>query len=373
MLHLDFTISRNQMAIYFYPEDRLFIEKMGYDRPEHNQDLKEIYNLDIIVRTELHMSIEEEAKPYFLANFLYENPRYAERYIQVAVSYEDLARSGQMLAKARLAYLYRFCNSLTLQNKALKYAYEAANAGHIPSQYLYGLMMSDYTWVKKAADSGYHIALCLLGKWYYNGDNGLKKDVSEAKRLWLKSQSSWGAYEIIIDRLSRQDITYDQLASYLQTYVFETEWYHYEFTFLCALYYSLTDEYREAYRWCKLATERGLDCYSMIERLYDKGFVGDQPRSYWENKHAELQGAMLTYQEFTDYAKTEHLRKRTSVEPAASVSLPSSCEAQEGRTSYHWELSKIERARKARRKNILTIILIIGALVLIYMYKHNLL
>ena len=282
-------------TITFTPGDMAFIRKRGYDSIGFRDDLTAIYRLDQVFENDLHMSIEyDEAPLYYLAKMLEENPRYAATFVDVAAGYEKIADKGNLLAKSRLACMYRCCCDETLSKKGLEYAKEAAEAGLCQAQLLYGMMKGDSSWLRKAVDQGYPFAMHELGCWYYDGENGLPKNKERAKELWHKANLSSSAYRILWDRFLNNSVPLKEALSTVQVFMNRAD-YHRGFDALAGVLYETDKNYYEAYRCYKKAVDCGMNNCDNILKLYDKGFSGIEPRSYWQEKYEEMRKDFRRY------------------------------------------------------------------------------
>lgn len=329
-------------SISFNSADMASIRKMGYDSLEHRDDLVTIYNMDRIVETKLHMSPEiEEVHPFRLAQMLDENPRFAKTFIEVAVEYERLAAKGNLLAKGRLAGIYRCSNDHSLQDKARKFAKEAAEAGLPQAQLLYGIFTSNASWLKKAVANDYPYAMFQLGYCYYNGSFGLPKDIQRAHDLWRKANLSHAAFFLLY---TQQDYVTDETISKLKNFVHEDR--DHLVSHLMANLYRVRGDYQNAYLWYKDAIDRGADSFDDILSLYSKGLMCSEPYSYWVKKREERDLAVAEYYSGDLYAK------ETEPEPSHTYSYynstsSNSSDSSAKTTDFSWILILIAVALAA--------------------------
>lgn len=299
----------------FYPTDLDFIRKMGYDAPERRMTLLQIKSFDDILQDDLLMWPEyDEAEPFVFAKVLHENSAFAKDFINLAASYEKLAKRGNLLAKTRLACMYRFCYDSDLREKGLAYARESAEAGHCQAQYIYGLIKSDPTWLQKASDAGFKAATDTLGFWYYNGMNGLYKSRTKALELWRKANGYASAFHLLSDSLEEANtIDVESLVSHK---VFSGRRYYRGFNVLIGVLYENRKNYSEAFRWYKRAVESGYYmCCKGIAKLCDEGHL-DESGSFWRDKYEEYHMAYVKYTVLTDekYCETSEVKSEVKSE-----------------------------------------------------------
>lgn len=325
--------NRLTMALTFFQEDKAFILAMGYDKLEYGV-LSEFYRLNNIIEKELHISPQyEEAPAYYIGKMLEENPRYAATYIDVAVGYEKFAQQGNLYAKGRLACMYYCSFDVKLRERAELYAKEAAEAGYVPSMYLYGIITSDRYWLDEAFRLGYIYAKHKLGEWYYEGLNGITKNVSRAKEIWRKLGVQHAKCDYINHMVLYENESVDTYMSFLHKDLDASEGFVYYdlYKTLGALYFA-KDYKSVAYDFFKKAFGCGSYVTRYIIYLYDLGFKGMESREYWEEKDKELMGAIKKHRlisQALDKARREQAEreKRLNKEFQSSYlppSLPSS-------------------------------------------------
>ena len=344
---------------YFNPGDMAFIQKMCYDGLSYRNDMSAIYRLDQVFENDLHMSLElDEAPFYYIAKMLDTNPRYAATFVDVAAGYEKIAANGNLLAKCRLACMYRFCTFESLRKKALEYAKEAAEAGMNQARLLYGIMTSDPYWVRKAADDGYPFAQHELGLWYYDGENGVRKDREMARMLWRKANISAAACQILRDRFLHNDLPLKEALSTVKVFMNRAD-YNRWFDVLAGILHEADKNYYEAYRCYKKAVDCGMNYCDEILELYDKGFSGIEPRSYWQEKHEELKQALgYGHLMFHDCKK----EKTASSEKSSTTSQTTSSGSTYSIMSYYMA-SEEEKKKKKKQRTWIIILVLIAAVV----------
>lgn len=347
------------MAIYFNPGDMDFIRKYGYDGINHRDDLTTIYNLDQTLVNDLHISHElDEVPPYYIAKMLEDNPRYAMDFVEVAAGYEKLALKGNVLAKGRLAGMYRCTNSIELLKKGLKYAEEAAKEGHMPSQMIYALYTKDPYWLQKAADAGYPYAQCELGCWYDSGENGLSKNVDKAKTLWERSNLSKGGFMRCMSLSGKK--TVDEMLALVLGMIKGPDHYK-EFYFMIGQLYEQKKDYQEAYRWYKKADDCGIYCGGRITGLYDKGFYGQEGRAYWEARNEELSRAIIKHDAYTKEALGTGKASATSSASNAAAPTSSSSSSSTAATTSFMDYYTAKPASSGKTIWIVVLILAVAA------------
>lgn len=277
------------------PSDYDFAIRKSYNL--RMNELTRLCEFDSILYDELHMGPEyEEVTNVMLHKMLDDNPMYAKAYIDLAVGYEDLAKKGILLAKSRLAWMYRFTYDVNLQDKGRKYAKEAAEAGLLQAQFVYARLVPDDSearyWMQKAADAGYPFAICELGCWYKDGVAGLEKDKSRALQLWEKASTTKSAEMQAVALWGDHRLSNDGFRDFLQGIAGNDYAYH-MIPFDIGFVYYGQKNYRKAYEWLKKAVDLGdINACEYINTMYsEKGFVGNETKAYWQRMKLELEEA----------------------------------------------------------------------------------
>ena len=109
--------------------------------------------------------------------------------------YRDRARNGDANAQFLYGTLLANGKGVSRDEKAASQLLEqSAKNGNAAAQAMYGILLCEkehnyqegMRWLRKSADSGVDLAEAMTARYLLQGQNGIEKDVAEARRLGLK-------------------------------------------------------------------------------------------------------------------------------------------------------------------------------------------